>query len=357
MVLLGIAEAAVGHHRLRAGLEAGLGGQVLGGIGMRAAVGAAVVLAGGVQHHQVGGFELGPAFGEWMLDGLVLADRAAEHDPLPGVLGGLAQRHAADADGLGGDQDALRIQAVQQVTKALAFLADAVLHGDFQAVDEHLVRVHALAAHFLDLAHLHPGAVQVAVEQRQAVDRPGAFLQRRGAGDQQHLVRVLGVAGPHLLAVDHVTVAVAAGEGFKVRGVQARVGLGHGKAGALLAADQRRQEALALLGRAEFDDHVRPEQVQVNGRGARQAGARRGDGLHHQRRFGNAKPRAAIGLRHGDAQPPARGHGVHEIHRKFAVVVPFEPVAVIEGLTQALDLLADGLLVGGQLEIHVTPPD
>ena len=61
-----------------------------------------------------------------MLDGLVLADRAAEHDAFAGVTGGARQRGAADADGLGGDQDSFRVQTMQDGAEPLAFLADAV---------------------------------------------------------------------------------------------------------------------------------------------------------------------------------------------------------------------------------------
>jgi hypothetical protein len=42
--------------------------------------------------------------------------------------------------------------AVQDVLEALAFPADAVGTRDDQFIDEHLVRVDALAAHFLDFA-------------------------------------------------------------------------------------------------------------------------------------------------------------------------------------------------------------
>jgi hypothetical protein len=61
-----------------------------------------------------------------MLDALVLADRPVEDDALARVLGGAAQRVLADRDRLRGDQQPLRVQAVQDVREALAFLADAI---------------------------------------------------------------------------------------------------------------------------------------------------------------------------------------------------------------------------------------
>ena len=78
-----------------------------------------------------GGLQLHPAFGKRMLDRLVLADRAAEHDALLGVGGGAPKRGAAEADRFGGDQDALGIDAVQDVLEAAALLADAVLVRHF----------------------------------------------------------------------------------------------------------------------------------------------------------------------------------------------------------------------------------
>lgn len=71
-----------------------------------------------------------------MLYALVLADGAAEDNPLAGVPGGAAQRVLAYAHGLGRDQDALGVEAVQDVAEALAFLTDAVAVGNEQAVDE-----------------------------------------------------------------------------------------------------------------------------------------------------------------------------------------------------------------------------
>jgi len=61
-----------------------------------------------------------------MLDRLVLSDRAVEHDPLLGVGTGLAKRGTAKADCLSAYQHTLRIEAVQNVFEATAFLADSI---------------------------------------------------------------------------------------------------------------------------------------------------------------------------------------------------------------------------------------
>src|SRR5207247_5970204 len=86
-------------------------------------------------------------------DRLIPADGPVEHHPLLRIRGGAAHRAAAEADQLGGDEDALGVHAVQDVLEALAFLADAVRRGHRQAVEEPLVRVDGMPADLLDLAH------------------------------------------------------------------------------------------------------------------------------------------------------------------------------------------------------------
>ena len=95
-------------------------------------------------------------------------------------------------------------------SKPLPFLADAVLDRDLEPVDEDLVGVDRLAAHLLDLAHLDVLAVEVGVEEAQAVVGLRHLLERRGARQQQHLVGDLRGRDPDLLPVDDVAVALAA---------------------------------------------------------------------------------------------------------------------------------------------------
>jgi hypothetical protein len=90
-----------------------------------------------------------------MLDRLVLADRPAEHDAFPGVVARALQRRLGGAERGRGDEDALRVQAVEQGFEALAFIADTVFERDLQPIDEQLVRVHGLARHLLDLVRAH----------------------------------------------------------------------------------------------------------------------------------------------------------------------------------------------------------
>src|SRR5581483_3237235 len=123
----------------RAGARPGLAGIVLGGVGIGAdevGVVVPVIGGGGAQHQQLGRLQFDPALGERVLDALVLADRAAEDDALAGIARGAGERGPAQPHRLGGDQDALRVHAVQDVLEPLALLADAVLERHLEPVDE-----------------------------------------------------------------------------------------------------------------------------------------------------------------------------------------------------------------------------
>ena len=241
---------------------------------------------------------------------------------------------------------------MQQQSESLPFLADAVLFGNPQAVDEQGVGVDAAAAHLLDLAYFHAVAVEAGVEQGEAVGRAPALLARRGAGEQQDPVGDLGGGGPHLAPVDDVAPAVAAGEGGDAAGIESGVGLGHPEAADLLSGDEGREEArLLLLGAGDHDRH-RSEDVEVNpgGRAHRAGGVR--DRMHHHRRLGHPEAAPAVLGRHGDAEPAALGHGTAKLVRKCAVAVPGEPVVVAEAGGDAADALVDRTLVVGQSEVH-----
>jgi len=95
-----------------------LGGAVFGGVGIGVSLLAAVVGGRCPQSHQLGRRELDPAPGERMVDRLVLADRPAKDHPLAGIGSGAAERDRI------GDQDALRVHAMQDLVEALAFLVD-----------------------------------------------------------------------------------------------------------------------------------------------------------------------------------------------------------------------------------------
>ncbi|MNX61053.1 hypothetical protein D3C86_919780 [compost metagenome] len=352
MVFLGVAHAAQRHHGGLAGVVAGFRRQVLGRIGVRAAGQAGVIQAGRLVHHQVGGFQLHPGLRQGVLDALVLADGAAEHGAFAGVLHGAVQRGPADAHGFRRDQDAFRVQTVQDVFKPAAFFADAVGHRNAQAINEQHVRVHGLAAHFLDFAHLDLFAVQIGIEQGQAL---GGFVhlgQRGGARQQQHLGGDLRRRYPDLAAVHHVLVTLAHRACRQLGGVQAGIGFGHGKAGLLAAGDQGFQPTAALLVGAEHHHGVQAEDVHVYSRRAGKARAGRGDSLHHQRRFGHAQARAAILRRHRNAQPAVASQVGVQWLGKAAFAVAFQPVFVGVAVADARYGVAQRQLLRGEGKVH-----
>jgi hypothetical protein len=143
---------------------------------------------------------------------------------------------------------------------------------------------------------------------------------------------------------------------LELGGIETGVGLGDGEAGLLGAFDERLQKAVLLLFGAEYHHGIEPEDVHVQRRGPREGGARLGHRLHHDRGFRDAEPGAAIGLRHGDAEPAAVGNGAVEGLRKFPVAVAIQPVILAETGTDLQDCLTDFLLDRGEGEIHGGTP-
>ena len=169
-------------------------------------------------------------------------------------------------------------------------------------------------------------------------------LDRRGAREDQHLVGDLRGGNPDLGAVDDVNVAAALGAGLQLCGFEAGIRLGHREAGFFLAGDDRRQHAALLLLGAVNDDRIEAENIHVHGGRAGQAGARRGDGLHHDGGFGDAEARAAIGFRDADAEPAVVGERAIELFGKFAVAVALQPIIVAKARADFLDRGAHRLL-------------
>ena len=120
-----------------------------------------------------------------------------------------------------------------------------------------------------------------------------------------------------------------------------------------MAGDHRRQHAALLRLGAEHDDRVEAEDVQVDGRGARHAGAELGHRLHQDRGFGDAEAGAAIFFRHGDAEPVGLGHRGEEGVREGRGPVALQPVSIVEAGAELQHLVADLLLFVGQGEVHV----
>src|SRR5260370_4052825 len=115
-----------------------------------------------------------------MLNSLVLPDRTIEHHALARIFCRTAQRILTDPDRLDRDQDALGIEAVQNIGKALALLADPVGVGAKEPVDKDGIRIDRLAAHFRNSMHVDLRPIEIGREYRDSICLPDAFLLSAG---------------------------------------------------------------------------------------------------------------------------------------------------------------------------------
>ena len=170
-----------------------------------------------------------------------------EHNALTRILRGPPNGGAADADRLRADQDAFRVETVEDDLEPLPFAADSVLLGNPQILDEQHVRIHRMPAHLVDQAHLDLGSIEIGVEKRQAFGLAFDLVERCRAGQQQHLVGHLRGRDPDLLAVHEIAAVAPFGARLQLGGVEPHIGLRDGKAHLVLARDDRRQDARLLL--------------------------------------------------------------------------------------------------------------
>ncbi|CAM2153002.1 hypothetical protein PT2222_20033 [Paraburkholderia tropica] len=344
------AEAAVELQTGVGGFPRSVGGQQLRHVGLRAARLVRVEAAGGLEAHQVRGFHVDERARDRELHALVLADRTAEYLAILNVLRHLVDEPVAVADTLGRDQRALRVEAVENVLEALAFFADEIFRRNFEVVEEQLVGL--VIDHVQNRLHgqaLADGFAQIDDEDRHAF----AFLfhvrKRRGAREQDHQVGMLHARDPHLLAVDHITVALAHGRGLDLRGVGAggRFGHAHRLQAQFAVGDLRQILALLFFGAvAQQRAHV----VHLAVARARVAAAAV-DLFHDHRRFGEAESRAAVLLRNQRGEPARLRERVDE---GFGIAARFVDLAVIfvrklaaqiaDGFANVLELIGRGVV-------------
>ena len=136
--------------------------------------------------HHVGRADLHVGVGQRELHALVGADLAAEHLPLVRVVDGAVDEPVAVADGLGRQQDALGVPAVDDVAESGVDLADHVVGRNPHAVVVHLVGgvvEHRAHRHDLERVGLL-GADLAQVDQEQG--QPAGAVLGLVAGAGQH---------------------------------------------------------------------------------------------------------------------------------------------------------------------------
>src|SRR5258708_29298277 len=199
-----------------------------------------------------------------MLDALVLADRPVEYHALPCIFCCPAQRVLTDPDRFDRNQDALGIEAMQDVGKALALLADPVGFRNEQAVDEDGIGIDRLAAHLGNAMNIDLRPIEVSVEDRDAVGRPRTILIFGGPGQQHDLVGDLRGRGPDFLAVYEVTARYLLSKSLDPGRVQPSVRFGETEAALIFTGDQPRDPARLLLWCALHNDRMGTEQIDMH---------------------------------------------------------------------------------------------
>src|SRR5262245_52190658 len=92
----------------------------------------------GLSHHERGRFHIGVCSRQRKLYALILTNRPAKHYALLGVTAGSLQEPSPVANAFGCYEDALGVQAVKQIAKSAALLADQVFRRDLNIVEEDL---------------------------------------------------------------------------------------------------------------------------------------------------------------------------------------------------------------------------
>ena len=212
--------------------------------------------------------------------------------------------------------------------------------GDHQVVEEKLRgRVVDHGADRPDLEAVADRVLQLDEEDREPVRALGAFRRRRGAGEQQQQVRVLGPRDPHLLAVHGViAVRAALGGGAELRRVRAGGGLGHAE-GLQPARAARDLGQVRLLLRVRAVPQHRAHGVHLGVAGAAVA-AGRVDLLQDRPSRADAEPAAAVALGDQRGQKTRVGERLHELLRIGALAVLLPPVFAGVARTERADRLA-----------------
>ena len=185
---------------------------------------------------------------------------------------------------------------------ALAFLADEVFLRDLHVGEKGFAERAGPADHG-DRADFDAGRVHVDQHEADAL----VLVALVGSYNCKALVGPLAAAGPGLLAVDKVVVALVLGKGLEVREVRAGIGFRIALAPADFAAADRRNMLLLLCLVAVFEQR-RAEHHDAHA-ADRVVGTRLGEFLVDDLGLRLGEAAAAVFLRPGGGAPAARAHG------------------------------------------------
>ncbi|MEA3221418.1 MAG: hypothetical protein OZX49_02539 [Immundisolibacter sp.] len=298
-----LADAARAAHLQRPVDDAidGLGHEHLGHAGLVQGLLAAVQAPGGLPDHQPRGVHFDRRFGYQALHFLVLGEVLAERLAPVDVVHGDVQRPPGDAQPAHAVRQAPGPQAQLGVVVALADLAQHRIGTDPAAGEAHLAVAagEGVVERRRERGDLVTGVVGVDQEQGRAVV---------GTRHADGKCRALRATDEPLVAVDDPLVAIAHGarEQHGRIGTGTRCRLGHGKAGAYVAARQRRVVTGPLLGRTDGMQQVHVALVRRRAVERLRSEQAAPGGLEHQRAVAPVQTQAAVFDRHARREHTGR---------------------------------------------------
>ena len=287
--------------------------------------------------------------GEHVLDELVLPDRLTERLALACVLDRPLEARPDDAARSCSDGEAALVEAVHRDLEPLALLADQVLGGHLDVLEEELAgRAGPDAELVLRLGRREAGRALLQDERRDALVLRGRVRLR----EDERVVGDGGVGDPVLLAVQDVDVALEAGGRLHRGHVRSGRGLGEAEAGDLLAARLRDEPALLLLLARVAEER---ERVQTDVDRDQRAEGRLAalDLLARERLRDEVEPGPAVLLRDRDPEDAELGHALDRAHVEVVRDVVLDRVREDPILDELPDRVLEQPLLVGELEVHV----
>ena len=264
---------------------------------------------------------------------LIHANRPVEHDSLFRVRRRALDKPSAVADALRGNEDALRIQTVEQVVEPGALFANERAGRHLEIVEEQLggsvIHHRANGPNRQSAAHR---LAQVDEQDRQAVGALRHPLDRRRPHDEQQQVGVLRPRDPHLLAANHVRVVRARGGGLQLGRVRAGRRLGHGKGlEAEVAAGDFRQKGTLLRRRTVPQQCAHRVHLSM---ARRRIAAAAVDLFQNDRCLGHAQAGSAVLFGDQRGEIAGLGQRVDERIRIGALRIEVAPIGIRKGAAQ-----------------------
>ncbi|RBQ84859.1 hypothetical protein VDGD_20868 [Verticillium dahliae] len=187
-----------------------------------------------------------PASSTLALDELVVGDGLSELLALVGEGQGHVEGGLHDAEGTGGQNEALEIEALHEHAHAAVEFAEDAVVGHEDGVKAELARVAAAHAHLVELALAAEAVGRLGLDD-EGGDALGAGVGL-GFGVDDNDVGVGPVCDPHLAAVDEVAAVDLFGRRAHADDVAAGARLGHGEGADARAGNEAGQVLLLLLG-------------------------------------------------------------------------------------------------------------